>query len=185
MKLRSSNRCKVLLCYALCFGIAALWPCAALRYLYPLKLAGTAPQLAAFAARWFPVASGGSLAQRMEAAGRAWRLCVGACLLPAWLGTLLCQLTWRACFGHPAQAEKAARRAMRGYRLLMLCLLLWNALCGALIWVCGARTISGFGLWDALIYFGALPLNLLAALLCFRLAAPPAISGRHAFFKRL
>ena len=38
-----SNRTKVLLCYALAWGLALLLPYLALRYLYPYKLAGTAP----------------------------------------------------------------------------------------------------------------------------------------------
>ena len=42
---RYHNRTKVLLCYVLAWGLALLLPYVALRYVYPYKLAGTAPLL--------------------------------------------------------------------------------------------------------------------------------------------
>lgn len=67
--------------------------------------------------------------------------------------------------------------------LLALCAL--NVAFAALVWFSGMRSIPGRNLWDALAYWGCYPLNVLAAAAVSRLAAPPVISGRHAFFRRL
>ena len=45
-RVKYHNRTKVLLCYLLAWGLALLLPYLGLRYLYPYKLAGSAPELA-------------------------------------------------------------------------------------------------------------------------------------------
>lgn len=167
---RLSDSVKNLLCYIVCWGVAALWPYIGLRLLYPFKLVGTAPDVA------LPIPL---------APDARWRAFVGASLAVAWLISLILQLVWRARYARPKSVARATRGAARGYRLTLLAVLLVNLAAALWLWLMGARFITGFGLWDALIYFGALPLNVLAAALCSRLAAPPALSGRHAFFKRL
>ena len=81
---------------------------------------------------------------------------------------------WRLC-----------RRAKATYRLNLLVILLINAAVALLLYLSGVQHIPGRTVWDWLVYFPAFGLNVLAAMICFRLAAPPAISGKHAFFKRL
>ena len=83
------------------------------------------------------------------------------------------------------QADEAARRAVVHYRISMLVILLVNALAAAVVWLLGVQFISGRGLWDYVTYVAPYGLNVIAAFCCFRLAAPPAISGKKAFFKRL
>ena len=47
LRVKYHNRTKVLLCYVLAWGLALLLPLLALVYLYPYKLAGSAPELGA------------------------------------------------------------------------------------------------------------------------------------------
>ena len=99
--------------------------------------------------------------------------------------TLLLQLIWRWSHTRGLQGAKAVNRAVAHYRLSMLVILLINAALAVAVWLLGVQFIAGRGLWDYLTYFGAYGLNVIAAIVCFRLAAPPAISGKKAFFKRL
>ena len=95
------------------------------------------------------------------------------------------QLLWRAGQRSAIQPARATRRAIRTYRLTLLCLCAVNAAFAAVVWLAGVRWIPGRTGWDLAAYFGCYALNVLAAAAVSRLAAPPAISGRHAFFKRL
>ena len=56
---------------------------------------------------------------------------------------------------------------------------------GAALWLLGVQFVQGRTGWDYVIYFCPFLLNSLAAIVCFRLAAPPVLSGKGAFFKRL
>ena len=46
VRLRWSNRGKCLMCYLVCFALPLLWQAAASLWIYPLKLTGTAPNVA-------------------------------------------------------------------------------------------------------------------------------------------
>ena len=65
--------------------------------------------------------------------------------------------------------------------------LIWavNLAGGAALWLLGVQFVQGRTGWDYVIYFCPFLLNGLAAIVCFRLAAPPVLSGKGAFFKRL
>lgn len=203
--IRYSNRCKCLLCYLLAFALPLLWLAAAVWFLYPYRLAGTAPNVAANLLALCPGLEGllpalGQTAQacatpdglspealRLALAARdqVWLLFVAGCALFAWGMTLLLQLIWRARFSSAVCAASQTAKAIRSYRLRMLLLALVNGLTAALVWLAGVRFIAGRGLWDIATYFFPYLLHLLAAWMVFRLAAPAAISGRHGFFKRL
>ena len=55
----------------------------------------------------------------------------------------------------------------------------------AALWLLGVQFVQGRTGWDYVIYFCPFLLNGLVAIVCFRLAAPPVLSGKGAFFKRL
>ena len=202
LKTKYTNRFKVLVCYLLAFGLALALPQAALRMLYPYKLAGSAPDVLAHIVELIPAAeaplatrlraarleAGMTMAERtdaLRALEQNWLTFVSALLLLAWALTLLLQLLWRLRYRRANAVAAACARAVRGYRWLTLLLMLLNLACAApIVWL-GVRFIAGVTVWDALLYFGGFPLNVVAAVVCFRLAAPPAISGRHAFFRRL
>lgn len=116
---------------------------------------------------------------------QSWLALVAVCALAAWLVTLIAQLIWRGANHKPTQAARATQAAILAYRLNMLVIWLCNAAFAAALWFLGARQIAGFAQWDALCYFGAYLLNPLAAICVSRLAAPPTLSARHGFFKRL
>mgnify|MGYP006976136665 CR=1 FL=1 len=203
--IRYSNRCKCLLCYLLAFALPLLWLAAAVWFLYPCRLAGTAPNVAANLLSLCPglekllpsltqtaqlcaVPEGlGGQAFRVAlvARERVWLAFTTGCALLVWGLTLLVQLGWRARFSSAEGAASQTGRAIRSYRLRMILLAGINGLMAALVWLAGVRFIGDRGLWDVLTYFLPYPLHLLAAWLVFRLAAPAAISGRHGFFKRL
>jgi len=197
VSLKYHNRFKVLMCYALAWGLALLLPTLGLRYLYPYKLAGTAPALSQTITALLPEAAQGASvplppgadAQTLQAAlntrDLAWRYIVSGVTALAWALSLVWQLLWRVRFSHPGQAARAALRARRSYRLSMAGIWALNLLAAALLYLGGVRQIADRGLWDYLLYFTGFVLNPLAAMLCFRLAAPPSVSGRHAFFRRL
>ena len=98
---KTHNRIRVLLCYLLCWGIALLLPYLGLKYLYPYKLAGTAPA-AATGLAFLPLpavarealalgqaaADRGLLKQALAARDLAWRYTVGGLAALAWLLTL-------------------------------------------------------------------------------------------------
>jgi hypothetical protein len=202
LRLRASNRFKVLLCYLISFAVPLLWQWAGLWLLYPYKLANTAPPIADTVSALWPGLSGSLAAMAQDAAlplqgdpgrwiavlqlrDRHWILFLAVCFAAAWLLSLLVQLIWRIRHSRAINAAKLCRRARRSYRLHLLIILCLNLLPALLIWLTGVQHIPGRTLWDWLVYFPAYGLNVLAAILCFRLAAPPAISGKHGFFKRL
>lgn len=202
LRLRSSNRIKVLLCYLICFALPLLWQWAGLRLLYPYKLANTAPSIADTLTALLPAANS-SLpamaqsaqlptqgdpalwAETLQLRDRHWLLFLGACFLAAWVMTLAIQLLWRFRHRKGVNASRVADKARRSYRLHLLVILLVNAAFALFIHLAGVQHIPSRTLWDLLAYYPAYGLNALAAMACFRLAAPSVISGKHAFFKRL
>ena len=202
LRLRTSGGIKPLLCYLLCFALPVLWQYAGLWLVYPYKLANTAPAIVDTLLRLLPLRPAALEAAAMEAAlptvsdpslwtaalaarDEHWRLFVAVCFLIAWVATLLIQLWWRIRHSKAINAAKLSRRAKRSYRFNLLLIALLNAAVAALVYLSGVQHIPGRMVWDYLVYFPAYGLNVLAAMICFRLAAPPAISGKHAFFKRL
>lgn len=203
-RMRYSNRFKVLICYLFCFALPPLWLLACLAFVYPYQLKNSAPQVLDNLTRMLPFLKS-PLANYVEAAAapdgaqlsaevwngvqqareHQWMLFLLVLFAAAWLLTLLIQLIWRFCHTKALQSAKAVGRAVVHYRISMLVIFLLNALAAALVWLLGVQFISGRGLWDYVTYFVPYFLNCLAALCCFRLAAPPAISGKKAFFKRL
>ena len=201
-KIRYHNHGKVLLCYLLAWGLALLLPLLALLFLYPFKLAGTAPDLSAaftrlpfalpealqnaLAASALPAnADISALQAALTARDLLWRCTVGALTALGWLISLAWQLAWRARFSRPRQAARTALRAVRTYRLSMLGIIAVNLLLALIVFWVGVRWISQRTIWDVLTYFGGFLLFPLAAMACFRLAAPAALSGKRAFFRRL
>lgn len=201
-KIKYHNRTKVLLCYALAWGLALLLPYLGLRELYPYKLAGTAPDLRAaaaalpfalpqaardaLAASAIPAAyNTAALSAALAARDLVWRVAVGAFTALGWLISLLWQLLWRAGVSRPRPAARAALHAVRSYRWSMLGIFLVNLLLALGVYLLGVHAIADRTAWDYVLYFSGFVLNPIAALLCFRLAAPPTISGKHAFFRRL
>lgn len=202
LRLRTTGGLKPLLCYLLCFALPLLWQWAGLRLVYPYKLAHTAPSIADTLLSLLPTRPEALEAAALSAAlptvsspdlwsaalamrDDQWRLFVAVCFLAAWGLSLLLQLWWRIRHSRAINAARLAKRARRTYRVQLSLILLVNLLFVALVYLCGVQHIAGRTLWDALVYYPAYGLNVLAAMVCFRLAAPPAISGKHAFFKRL
>lgn len=200
IRIRRTNRLKCLVCYLACFALPVLWQFIGLWLIYPYKLASTAPNVAAALTKLAPLPALTSLAQRcafpasaapeairaaMAVRQQSWLAFVAACALAAWLATLILQLIWRGANHKPTQAARATQAAILAYRLNMLIIWLCNAAVAAGLWFFGVRRIAGFALWDALCYFGVYLLNPLAAICVSRLAAPPTLSARHGFFKRL
>lgn len=200
-RIRYSNRLKCLLCYVAAFALPLLWQWAALRFLYPYRLAGTAPDAAGELCRTLPflqpmlqgyaqaaIAADGSaqaLRAAMAAREQSWMLFVAACALCAWLVTLVAQLLWRISHRSALQASQAVRRAIRGMRANLTAIWLVNLVFALCVWVFGVRCIAGATLWDLAAYFPVYALNALAAWCVSRLAASPVISARHGFFKRI
>ncbi len=201
-KLKYHNRTKVFLCYALAWGIALLLPYAGLLYLYPYKLAGTAPDITVTLSalpfllpdsiRHVVTSSsltagiqGGALYSALAAREMTWRAVVATLVATGWAVGLLWQLLWRVTYRHPRQAARATLHAVHSYRWSMFGIWLVNALLALGLYTVGVRLIPNRTAWDYILYFNGFILPPLAAWVCFRLAAPPAISGKHAFFKRL
>lgn len=200
---RYHNRTKVLLCYVLAWGLALLLPYVALRYVYPYKLAGTAPLLFANPAALPLPLPEAALQALQTAAGlgqgaetpalrdvlamrdAVWRVAVAVVTALCWALSLLIQLLWRARYVRPRQGARAAMRAVTTYRLTLLAVVALNLLGALAVYLMGVRWISGRTVWDAILYFLGFAMAPLAAFVCSRLAAPPAISGHHAFFRRL
>lgn len=202
LRLRASNRFKVLLCYLISFAVPLLWQWAGLWLLYPYKLANTAPPIADTVSALWPGLSGSLAAMAQDAAlplqgdpgrwiavlqlrDRHWILFLAVCFAALWLLTILLQLVWRFRCRKGIHASRMADRARRSYRINMLILLVLNAAMALFIYLAGVQHIPGRTLWDWLVYFPAYGLNVLAAAAVSRLAAPSVISGKHAFFKRL
>lgn len=134
-------------------------------WIYPLKLTGTAPNVALHlqAALPFSPAPLEALARSGEAAAatpealraalfsreQSWLWFLAACALAAWLITLAVQLLWRAGRRSAIQPARAARRAIRTYRLTLLWLCAVNAAFAAVVWLAGVRWIPGRtgGIW--------------------------------------
>lgn len=203
-RLRYSNRLKVLICYVICFALPPLWLLFCLRFVYPYQLKNSAPQVLDHLSRVLPflkeplsayteaaaVPGAAELSAEIwngvqQARENQWMIFLLVMFAAAWFLTLLIQLIWRCCHTKALQGAKAARRAVVHYRISMLVILLVNALAAAVVWLLGVQFISGRGLWDYVTYVAPYGLNVIAAFCCFRLAAPPAISGKKAFFKRL
>lgn len=202
VRVRYSNRMKCLLCYIISFSLPVLWQLIALRFIYPYKLTATAPDVTRNLLTAFPFlegllsgtskssavllgASPEAIRLALEYRDAVWQRWVLVLFVLAWLITLALQLFWRVTSGRGIFASKAAKRAIRTYRLTQLIIWAVNAVFALVLLLIGVRFISGRTHWDYLVYFLAYLLNGLAAMLCFRLAAPPMISGKHAFFKRL
>lgn len=197
LRLRRRRPLACLLCYLIAFSLPLLWQYAALRWVYPVYLAATAPPVAESLSRLFPAAQelvaftlpANASAQAHRAAQTAleeqWFLFVMLCAGAAWGLTLLLQLFWRFTRRAAIQPARATQRAVRAYRILMTGVWAVNLLAAGFLWRFGVSLIAGRTHWDWLCYFGAHALNVLAALVTSRLAAPSALSGRHAFFKRL
>ena len=202
VRLRTTGGLKPLLCYLLCFALPLLWQWAGLRLVYPYQLANSAPAIADTLTKLFPVRpealEAAALSAQLPIGGDPalwastlalrddhWRLFVAALFTIAWAVTLVLQLWWRIRHSRAINAAKLARRAKRTYRLQLILILVCNVLAAGFLYLAGVQHIAGRNLWDVLVYFPAYGLNVLAAMACFRLAAPPAISGKHAFFKRL
>ena len=96
------------------------------------------------------------------------------------------QLAADAAFaaGLAASASEALLRRP-DYRLTQTVIWAVNLASGAALWPLGVQFVQGRTGWDYVIYFCPFLLNGLAAIVCFRLAAPPVLSGKGAFFKRL
>lgn len=204
-RIRFSNHLKCLLCYLLAFLLPLLALGGGLWLIYPYRLAGTAPNVAQNILNWLPgleqlfpalremaslAADPSTLtpeALRLALTQREtiWQLYASVCGLAGWGLTLLIQLLWRARFHSAIGAAARTQAAIRGYRLGMLGLLVLNLGLAALVWGLGVRFITERTCWDYLVYFLPYGLNLLAAFVAYRLAAPPVISGRRGFFKRI
>ena len=184
MRIRYTNRGKCLLCYLIAFAIPLLWQAAALGFIYPYRLAGTAPVLPDFVPLLTQPADA-SIASVLLAREQNWLMLLAALACAVWLVVVLMQLLWRFTRRASTRPFRATQRAVRSCRLMML--LIWAFCAGAAwaLWTFGVSRITGRTYWDYLAYFGFYLLMPLAANAVSRLAAPAAISGRHAFFKRI
>lgn len=198
LRMRAGNPIACLLCYLIAFAIPLAWQYAAIRLIYPWKLASTAPDVTAHLLSVFPAlgrwlspvavmtAEGTfSLRDMLAAREQVWLSVLAVCAAAAWALTLLTQLTWRFAHSSPILSARQTARAIRSYRMTMLVIWLFNAAIAAGLWVFGVQFITGRTLWDYLVSFGVFLLLPLSAAIVSRFAASPAISGKYAFFKRL
>lgn len=205
-KIHYHNRTKVLLIYLVCWGLALLVPLAGLWWFYPNKLAGSAPLLSQNLMelmRQIPrlpfsdtlhsaldtvlagaAVQGVALEKYLAARDLIWQSVATLLYILAWTLTWLGQLVWRAFSGRSALTQKKVRRAVNRYHISMAGLWVMNGLFAAALYLVGMRGIQDFGVWDLLLYLNGYLLNLLAAIFCFRFAAPSSISGKRAFFRR-
>jgi len=165
---------------------------------YPSELNSAAPAIAKHLAEAFPGAStwlqgyidsaegrGGASQAAKQAADTQWCVFIGAVTAAAWLTSLFAQLCWRSFYVSPVRLARAARQAIRSYRLLLLAIVLANIAASASIYGLGLRFVEGRTIWDWILSMGGFALNIIAAFLSFRLAAPSSISGKRSFFRRL
>lgn len=198
LSMHTGSRMARLLCYIMAFALPLVWQYAALAFIYPRKLAFTAPDAAAQLANTFPflknllspvcerTAEGMlPLFQVLQNREQVWLVSLTICALAAWGSTLLIQLAWRFAHSKPLFSARLTIRAIRSYRLTMLIISLLNAAIAAGVWFFGVRLIQGRTFWDYLVSFGVFALLPFSAAIVSRLAASPVISGRHAFFKRI
>jgi len=197
-KTKYTNRVKVLIFYIVIWCLAIFLPVAGLVKVYPSELNSAAPAIAKHLAEAFPGSStwlqgyidsaegrnGTSQAAKQEA-DLQWCFFIGAVTAATWLASLFTQLCWRSFYVSPVRPARAARQAIQSYRLLLLAIILANMAASASIYGLGLRFVEGRTAWDWALSMGGLALNILAAFLSFRFAAPPSISGKHSFFKRL
>lgn len=197
LRMSSSSHMRNLLCYGICFAVPVLWQLAALEWIYPWKLAATAPDAAASLARSVPVfarllkpavqaaSAGETLQEVLLSREVVWHASLWLCLMAAWTVSLLLQLLWRVTHREALLGTRALRRAIFSYRFTTLLTAVVCAAAAWCVWRFGVQSIPGRTLWDYVVYFGAYPLIPLACICVSRLAASPVISGKHAFFKRL
>ena len=198
LRMRSGNHVWCLLCYLIAFAIPLLWQYAAIRLIYPWKLASTAPDIAAHLLKAFPLLDGwlspiaaltaenaSALRETLAAREQVWLFALAACALVAWGLTLLLQLLWRFTHRSPILSARQTARAIRSYRIMMLAVWAFSVLLAAAVWLFGVQHIPGRTLWDYLVSFSVFALIPLSAAFVSRFAASPAISGRHGFFKRI
>ncbi len=198
LRMHRSNHFACLICYLVAFAIPAVWQYAAIRLIYPWKLASTAPDIAGhlleafpFLGRWLaPFAAltaenAAALRDVLAAREQVWLFALAACALAAWLTTLIIQLIWRFAHRSPLFSSRQTSRAIRSYRVTLLLIWALNAAAAAFLWMYGVQHIAGRTLWDYLASFGVFALIPPSAAFVSRFAASPAISGRHAFFKRI
>ena len=108
LRIRAGNHTVCLICYAVAFAIPLLWEYAALRLIYPWKLASTAPDVNAHLLDAFPMLSrwlspiavptagtAFSLREMLAARESNWMTALALFALLAWGLTLLVQLVWR------------------------------------------------------------------------------------------
>lgn len=197
LRMRSGSGFFCLICYAVAFAIPLLWQYAAIRLIYPWKLASTAPDLAAHLLDAFPfvdqlaaiaarTSEGVSpLREVLAAREQVWLAALAVCALCAWLLTLLVQLLWRFTHRSPILAARQTARAIHSYRLTILIIWAINLAAAAGLWLFGVQFIPGRTIWDYLVSFGIYLLLPLSAAFVSRFAASASISGKHGFFKRL
>lgn len=197
LRMSCGSHVRNLLCYGICFAAPLLWQWMALKWIYPWKLAATAPDAAANLSNAVPAlarllkpmvkaaSAGDTLQEVLISREVMWHRSLWLCLLAAWVISLLLQLLWRLTHREALLGTRALRRAIFSYRFTVL---LATAVCAAAawcVWAFGVQYVPGRTLWDYWVCFGAYPLIPLACILVSRLAASPVISGKHAFFKRL
>lgn len=201
VNLRYHNRIKVLLVYLLALILMAA-PCAALFQLYPTLLAGSAPDLTPTVQALPQTLAEGlrgtleatavtagmtkaELLAALSARDRFWLQTVVVFILCAAALSLLCQLVWRALRMRSRQTADATLVAISAYHRAMLIIWALNLALALLLYLVGVRWIAGRTATDYALYFSGFLVNPLAMIPCFRWAAPPSLSGRRAFFKRL
>ena len=188
MRIRYTARFKCLVCYMIAFALPLLWQAAGLVFVYPYKLASTAPDIAAQLSPHLSLPVQPAAATFREAAAAQeslWLTCAALWFAACWLLALLLQLLWRCTHRSPLLSSRRVQRAVVDFRLMMLAAWALAAAFAAALWYFGVQHIVGQTQWDWLVYFGGYALIPMAVWITSRLAAPPVISGKHGFFKRL
>lgn len=201
LKIHFSNRLKGFLCYVFCFSIPLIWLWIGVRYVYPYRLTGTAPDVSLFINNRLSVLGSafdaffqktGLLEGITEASIRLvvkddlyWLGYFSLLVIAAWILTLAMQLIWRACSAVPWNTAKATQRAVIRFRVMEILVAAFNVVLAVFLWQTGVCAITGKVFWDYTMYFGPFLFNMLAYIITSRLVAPAVISGKNAFFKRL
>ena len=183
MRIRYTNRFKCFLCYLIAFAIPLLWQALALRWIFPYKLAATSPKLPE-SLQFFSASEDASLQTLLAVREKNWLTLVALCALVSWALVLIIQLLWRVT-RLVSSGLRSTQRAVHSYRLMMLLVWAFSAASAAILWQLGVHLIEGRTVWDLVTYFVFYLLLPFSAAVVSRLAAPSALSGRHAFFKRL
>ena len=194
LRVRYSNHFKCLLCYLIVFLLPLLAQGMGLVWIYPYKLSGTAPDLGQTLPEVLPGLSPlleglqsrlSGLVPGLTSRELLWLLFLGSCGFAAWLLTLLIQLLWRLSHGKATFAARRVRRGVHSMRWMLLLLWLLNAAFAFGIWMLGLGFVPRKTPWDYLCCYPLYLLNPLCAWVVSRLAAPPVLSSRNGFFKRL